>query len=211
MEASLSNQRMASVRIQLAVSAGKFTLASLREGMKRDRPDSNRVWCRQSPDLSLAYFSTRLLWHFLKTSSPRILQTLAAQVLEAGLQYRIYDVPYVWLQPKQLFSAFPTMGLARGREDKHMGKGVKQWVWIWKTGSPSLVRALVSLLSGSNPNLPSGDHASILSSPLPMDDVSVQVMRSGMAVNSYMICICYSLYLLQHLETSSLKEGESPS
>lgn len=65
--------------------------------------------------------------NFLETSSPKILQTLAAQVLEAGLEYGIYDVPCVWVQPKQLFLAFPTTGLARAREDKHMCKG-NLWV-----------------------------------------------------------------------------------
>lgn len=53
MEASPSNQPTVTVKIQLAVSARKFTLASLGEGMQRDCPGYYSIWNKQSPDFSL--------------------------------------------------------------------------------------------------------------------------------------------------------------
>lgn len=125
MEASPSNQPTASVRIQLAVSATKFTLASLGEGMQRDCPGYYSVWYKQSPDFSLPPLQPMPALTLSGNIKLQDSSNFGCTILEAR-RYGIYDVPCVWVQPKQLLLAFPTAGLASVEEDKHTCKGKKK-------------------------------------------------------------------------------------
>ena len=141
-------------RTQPLVSARKFNMASWWD-KQGDHPGywQGVAWA-VTRSIPTPPRSSWLLWYFLQTSSTSILQTLATQVTEARPQCGVYDVPCARVWAKQ-HQHFQTSGLARSGEIECIQRKARGA--SLEIRASSLIRALTCFLSGSSPNLSSGN------------------------------------------------------